>query len=996
MNKQLGRFELLEQIDEGGSTTVYRAVEHMGQGITRPAAVKVMRSLSATDEEQIEALRREVEVLIELGGTPNIVSIMAMGVEEDMGAWIAMELAGKSLKHSIGDGPAQPDSARVLLRDTLRALVSVHGARSRILHRDIKPQNILNTGGVWKVADFGLAKKHGSEDTMALATVKYAAPELLDANLGEESARLDLYSLGLVVYEYALGNTLFRQQFPSIYDPSGGSKGSGGDDRPKWMYWHTSQQMVLPPLEDLIEGYPKDLSDLVAAMTAKPAEQRIASADEALRRLGEVSTAAPMEVQAEEVEKKRTVSPVIAVAAAIAMVVAIVGGSLYYLLEGRASIELDSSGRFVGAAGRIQVTGSVDNYPAAGRAEIRLQRGRVRTFPVALEAGGKFTCDVSLLEMGVYEALMIVKDSSDVRVARASLTLERVKPETVLIELNTSPSISGVSVTLRSEGEDEAHQLTTDGNGMISQELPYGDFSLEVFHPRYSPLPKQDLQTGIDAVWSNTVSLVELDYAALTAQMQREVDRLMGLMRRKTDCPPGPLTPAEEEQVVSSMDRLRLLADGDDDIGIFLESVKATKDCDPSSMVAAPALPPPGGSSSGSGAFGSDPAIAINRVIKRIEGLIDRKVNCPPGPPSEFEIAALAKAIDELASLAQGDIDLQIYLDSVRRVADCDPSSRPANVPTVMTREEQQALENADPAIAINLVIARIERLIDRKVNCPPGPPSEFERAALVKAIDELAALAADDIDLLLYIDGVRGSADCDPSSRPANVPSVKTRAQIQAESQAESQAEAASKLASAKDLLEGLTPENLLGGRQGRGSDAADPGGVDSTIAGVLGNLPANPELVAKLMAMPLGEFADFVRSNVPTGAIEVEVLETVNKVRLQGPLFSTKELELMILRVAYGMARIEPELTIDAWGVSRKLSSSLSGEGASGVQVDAYLVKSDPTLFVQFLMDGAFGHAQAKAHASSFVVDQGLLWVRGYEQGPVTQPDDEAGDAE
>ncbi|MEO0652297.1 MAG: serine/threonine-protein kinase, partial [Planctomycetota bacterium] len=266
MNKRLGRFELYEQIDAGGYTTVYRGVEDLGEGVTRRVAVKVLQSWKLDDEEQLLRLRHEVSVLVDIGDAPNIVSVYGMGVDPEMGPWIAMELAGKSLGHALADGPAEPDAVRGLLRDILQALRWIHSTDPPIFHRDLKPQNILISGpGVWKLADFGLAKRAGAEETMTLATVKYAAPELLDSTLGEESPRVDIYALGIVVYELALGRELFRKQFPSVYDPSTRSGDGDTDDRPKWMYWHTSMQMVLPPLTDVIEGYPQDLSDLIGA-----------------------------------------------------------------------------------------------------------------------------------------------------------------------------------------------------------------------------------------------------------------------------------------------------------------------------------------------------------------------------------------------------------------------------------------------------------------------------------------------------------------------------------------------------------------------------------------------------------------------------------------------------------------------------------------------------------------------------------------------------------
>lgn len=922
MKKKLGRFELAEQIDAGGFTNVYRAYEDMGQGITRPAAVKVMSSFRSGDEEDVAALRREVEVLIELGGSPNIVSILGMGIDEDAGAWIAMELGGRSLLHSLGSSPAQPEDVRVLLRDVLRALVSVHGSEPQILHRDLKPNNILSSRGVWKVTDFGVAKRRGSDETMSLATVKYAAPELLDATLGEESPRLDLYALGMVAYEMALGGDLFTKQFPSIYDPARGGDKEDRDDRPKWMFWHTSEQMVLPSLSELIEGYPQDLSDLIAAMTAKPVAQRIASAEEALRRLGDVGATAPhQEHESEDTSQpKRKLASILGAILTAAVFLGLIGGALYYVLEGRPDIYLGSDGRFVGTTETVEVAGTIENFPEAGRAEVLLRRGAVRSFPVEMGDGGNFTCGIRLPELGVFSAQLVVKDRTGIRLGRANFELERVVPEVVAILLETSPVVAGATVTLRgSGGEAPPMEVITGSDGIARAELPYGAFDIEVFHPRYLPLPRSSVETGIDPVWTRTVNLVELDYASLAAEMQREIDRLMRLMDRKVNCPPGPLTEMEEEQVAASTVRLRALGNGNEDIELFLGGVARVENCNPESMVAAPEVPTAAELESGGGFV--DPAAAINRVIARIERLVDRKVNCPPGPLSQFEEDALARALDEVTSLALGDLDIELYVEGVRRVKECDPSSRPKDVPKKLTREEQTREQELKEEEA-----RRHAAKSEGRQGNKPGAPG--------------------------------ASRAFDPSNPesywPGGVPGS-----------------------------EG--PASLTGGGL---SAAEDPNDAGSIIASTLAVLPPNPEAVARLMSMPLDEFAAFVQASVPGGSLEVEALEALNMVRVRGPLFRRQELERVVVRLAYGMARIQPEIRIDAWEVARALDRALRNLDATGVQVDAYLAPTDPTLFAQFEEDQDFDPSTAQTLASTFVVDQGLLWVRGYRDEPEGSP--------
>ena len=174
----LERYTVERTLGAGGMAVVYLARHNQ---IGSLHAVKVL-----TVHGQVIRERLLQEGRVQAGlRHPNIVSVHRFGIDEEVGPWIAMELEGRSLKHFIGDEPAEPDQVRVLLRDVLRGLVVVHGAEPPILHRDLKPSNILSTAfGLWKVVDFGLAKRRGADETLNLVTVQYAAPELMDSTLG--------------------------------------------------------------------------------------------------------------------------------------------------------------------------------------------------------------------------------------------------------------------------------------------------------------------------------------------------------------------------------------------------------------------------------------------------------------------------------------------------------------------------------------------------------------------------------------------------------------------------------------------------------------------------------------------------------------------------------------------------------------------------------------------------------------------------------------------
>jgi len=935
MNKKLGRFELLEQIDVGGYTTVYRAVEDMGQGIERPAAVKALQAWNLDDDDQLKRLKREVGVLIEIGDAPNIVAVHGMGIDEEMGPWIAMELAGKSLRYSIGDQPTPPDQIRSLLSDVLHALQWVHGTEPPILHRDLKPQNILRTGpGIWKVADFGLAKRAGAEETMTLATVKYAAPELLDSALGEETPRVDIYALGMIAYEMALGRALFQKQFPSVYDPMRSSKESEGDDRPKWMYWHTSMQMVLPPLNELIDDYPQDLSDLIQAMIAKPYLERVASADDALERLGQVSVPSHLAIPDDEddTDKKPSTMKKIAGAAAVLAFVAVVALLMWKFLEGRPSIEWASGNRFESNTSVVSVEGKIANYPDSGRAEIRLTRGG--TFTAAIEPDGSFIADVKVGELGSFKGYMSVTDKNGRTVARQTIDVVRSAPEAVAFEVETVPLITEATIQLRPAGGDPI-SLMTDANGVATTVLPFGEFTIEAFHPRYQPLQRKTYQTGIEGEWTGTVRLKPRDFSQILIDMQREIDRLMRLTKKKTTCPPGPLTADEEQQMTSSIDRLRQLGNGDADIELFLGQVGSTVDCDPTSMPVAPPLPADPGVAGGLAQ--TDPVGALDRLLDRVERLIDRKVTCPPGPLSEFEEQTLSATLLEIEATALGDLDIQLYVDSVRRVEDCDPSSRPPR-PEIPESLRQQLIANA---------------------------------AAGRAGASGTSGYGSD------------GTGGTSVSSGRGETYGGAGRAGV---------------AGSAANALQNFinSSGNPGGNMRGGGASTQDNGraAADSVIANVLAGMPPNPALVNYLTrSLTLEQFAAFIAENVPTGTIKIEILSEVDKVRISGPMFNGTDLEWMVKRLAYGWTRIQPELAIDAWAVCRGLRRALESDGATGARVDAYLIPDDPTMFVQFEKSNTYDAQGAVQLASTFTVDESLIWIRGYLDAPAEKlPEAEA----
>jgi serine/threonine-protein kinase len=206
-----GRYRIQRKLGAGGMADVYLAED---QELGRRVAIKILNGRHANDDQFIERFRREAKNAAALNH-PNIVSIYDRGEAEET-YYIAMEfLDGRTLKELIVSRGAAPINVAIeYARQILSALRFAH--RHGIVHRDIKPHNVLVDGeGRVKVTDFGIARAGTSQMTEAgsiVGTAQYLSPE--QARGGEVDPRSDLYSLGIVLYELLTGKTPFDGETP--------------------------------------------------------------------------------------------------------------------------------------------------------------------------------------------------------------------------------------------------------------------------------------------------------------------------------------------------------------------------------------------------------------------------------------------------------------------------------------------------------------------------------------------------------------------------------------------------------------------------------------------------------------------------------------------------------------------------------------------------------------------------------------------------------------
>jgi len=201
------RYELIEKIGEGGMAVVYKAKCRI---LNRFVAIKILKPEYSNNSEFMEKFRREALATATFSHS-NIVNIYDVGSEGNIN-YIVMELVnGKTLKEYIRENaPLSMDSTLKISIQIAKALECAH--KNKIIHRDIKPHNILiNEEGVIKVTDFGIAKATSSDTithtNKVIGSAHYFSPEQAKGKIVDN--RTDIYSFGIVIYEMITGRVPF-------------------------------------------------------------------------------------------------------------------------------------------------------------------------------------------------------------------------------------------------------------------------------------------------------------------------------------------------------------------------------------------------------------------------------------------------------------------------------------------------------------------------------------------------------------------------------------------------------------------------------------------------------------------------------------------------------------------------------------------------------------------------------------------------------------------
>ena len=254
-----GRYEVLKRVGSGGMADVYMAKDHK---LNRNVAVKVLKSEYVEDEKFLRKFETEAQAVARLSH-PNIVNVYDVGIEDGIN-YIVMELAeGITLKEYIRKKGYLSPKETVEISIQIASAIS-HAHKNHIIHRDIKPQNILvSDTGIIKVTDFGIAKATSSNTVTSTATamgsVHYISPEQAKGRFCDEKS--DIYSLGITMYEMVTGHVPFDHENGVTI-----------------ALMHL-QNEIIPPSQ-VRDGIPDSLEKIILKCTMKKPEERYQTADE--------------------------------------------------------------------------------------------------------------------------------------------------------------------------------------------------------------------------------------------------------------------------------------------------------------------------------------------------------------------------------------------------------------------------------------------------------------------------------------------------------------------------------------------------------------------------------------------------------------------------------------------------------------------------------------------------------------------------------------------
>lgn len=280
-----GRYEILEKIGEGGMAKVYKAKCRL---LNRFVAVKILKEEYSKDKDFVEKFKREATAAASLSD-PNIVNIFDIGSDGDTNYIILELINGKTLKQIIKEnGKLSCKTAVGIAIQIAKALECAH--KNNIIHRDIKPHNIMMTkDGVVKVTDFGIAKASSSvtitNSSKVMGSAHYFSPE--QAKGSYVDFRTDIYSLGIVIYEMVTGKVPYDAESPVS------------------VALKHIQEPVVPP-KDINGDIPDNLNKLILKAVEKEPIKRYQNISDMLSDLRKIQNNQPINIVTEDFDDDNT------------------------------------------------------------------------------------------------------------------------------------------------------------------------------------------------------------------------------------------------------------------------------------------------------------------------------------------------------------------------------------------------------------------------------------------------------------------------------------------------------------------------------------------------------------------------------------------------------------------------------------------------------------------------------------------------------------------
>jgi tRNA A-37 threonylcarbamoyl transferase component Bud32 len=255
IGRQLGNYQIVELLGQGGMATVYIGYQ---EAVDRKVAIKVLPPHPGLDDQFIERFQIEARTIARLQH-PHILPLYDYGQVDDI-LYLAMAyIEGGTLEDLIQEGPMPVRRVERVLREVASALDYAH--RQGIIHRDIKPGNILlDSEGHALLADFGIAKIAGGANltgTGVVGTPAYMAPE--QAQGSQVDTRADIYALGVVIYQMLTGQQPFTAETPMK------------------VLLKVLQEPV-PDIMQVVDGLPEELGEVMQQVMAKEPDMRYQSA----------------------------------------------------------------------------------------------------------------------------------------------------------------------------------------------------------------------------------------------------------------------------------------------------------------------------------------------------------------------------------------------------------------------------------------------------------------------------------------------------------------------------------------------------------------------------------------------------------------------------------------------------------------------------------------------------------------------------------------------